>query len=530
MICSKTPLWPIPTGRSVLSTTPVPVDAEKFTLQIVETSSKEVSELLNAAFDLLQADIRALEKSCKDLIARKDSRSVLVRVYVSKDGDPHLRLDTDESYKLELLPEGRKLVASIKAKSFFGARHGFETLSQLVWLDPLAGSLLALDSASVDDAPRFKYRGLLLDTARNYFPVEDIMRTLDAMAGSKLNTFHWHATDSQSFPLKLNSTLQLALYGAYGPAAVYTAEDIRAIVRRARLRGIRVVVEIDAPAHVGYSWSWGKAAGYGDLAYCIETNPWKPFCGEPPCGQLNPQNEHVYEILEKIYAEIIELTGVRDVFHLGGDEVTENCWKQNTNANPIALWLDFMNRAFKALERANGGKVPALTLIWSSRLTQGGYLQKLDPRYGVQLWGGSSSPDMKAVVNAGFRSVMSHVDKLYLDCGYGSWQDSSEGNCAPVRQWQVIYNHRPWAEDPKWRVEGATACMWSEQLGPEGLDTRVWPRTDALAERLWSDPDIPVNDEVGLRLDMQRSRMVARGIGAVPLWPQWCTDNPLECA
>ncbi|RVE42263.1 hypothetical protein evm_013093 [Chilo suppressalis] len=540
MLCASTQLWPQPTGPVSLATAATPVKSGSFFLKVISSPSIEVTQHLNDAFALMREDMKSLEKSVNSEIRRSDigiPRSVHVRVAINGTGDPRMRLNTDESYKLTLRPVGNSLTVDITARSFCGARHGFETLSQLVWLDPYANSLLILEAATVEDAPRFSFRGLLLDTARNFFPVADLIRTIDAMAACKLNTFHWHVSDSQSFPLRLNSVPQLAQHGAYGPGAIYTMEDVKAVVHRARLRGIRVLLEVDAPAHVGRAWSWGPAAGLGHLAYCIEVEPWGAFCGEPPCGQLNPRNPHVYDLLERIYAEIIQVTGVDDLFHLGGDEVSERCWSQHFNdTDPMELWLEFTRRAMAALERANGGKMPELTLLWSSRLTRSPYLEQLDSKnLGVQVWGASRWPESRAVLDAGFRSVISHVDAWYLDCGFGSWRDSSDGHCGPYRSWQQMYEHRPWVEEGStgeglaWRVDGGAACQWTEQLSPGGLDARMWPRTAALAERLWSDRAEGAAADVYLRLNTQRARLVERGVRAAPLWPQWCSHNPHAC-
>ncbi|XP_045777555.1 probable beta-hexosaminidase fdl [Maniola jurtina] len=542
MLCASTQLWPQPTGPVSLATAAAHVRSNSFSLQVISSPSRELKDHLVDAFNLMVEDLKSLERNAGIENRRSSTgtpHDVLVRVTVNGTADPRMRQDTDETYKLTLRPAGNSLMVDITARSFVGARHGFETLSQLVWLDPYAASLLILEAATVEDGPRFRYRGLLLDTARNYFPVSDILRTIDAMGACKMNTFHWHVSDSQSFPLRLNSAPQLAQHGAYGPGAVYTTDDVRTIVRRARLRGIRVLIEVDAPAHVGKAWTWGPMAGLGHLAHCVEVEPWSTYCGEPPCGQLNPRNPNVYAILERIYAEIIQLTGVDDIFHLGGDEVSERCWAQHFNdTDPMELWFDFTKRAMHALERANGGKLPELTLLWSSRLTHTPYLERLDKkRFGVQIWGSSRWPESRAVLDAGYRSILSHVDAWYLDCGFGSWRDSSDGHCGPYRSWQQIYEHRPWIEEmpglatgvEPWRVDGGAACQWTEQLGSGGLDARVWPRTAALAERLWSDRAEGATADVYLRLDTQRARLLAKGIHAAPLWPRWCSHNPHAC-
>lgn len=112
------------------------------------------------------------------------------------------------------------------------------------------------------------------DKLFNFLPFQPqftgIKRTIDAMSGSKLNTFHWHITDSQSFPFVMDSLPKMKEYGAYSQKKVYTTSDIQEVVEYARVRGIRVLPEFDAPAHVGYGWQWGPSENLGELAVCID--------------------------------------------------------------------------------------------------------------------------------------------------------------------------------------------------------------------------------------------------------------------
>lgn len=109
---------------------------------------------------------------------------------------------------------------TLLAPNVFGARHGLETLSQLIVRDDLRRELVLPSQARIVDRPAYKYRGILLDTARSFVSIEAIKRTLDAMAGSKLNTFHWHITDSQSFPLVSQTYPKFSYYGAFSPDQV----------------------------------------------------------------------------------------------------------------------------------------------------------------------------------------------------------------------------------------------------------------------------------------------------------------------
>lgn len=105
----------------------------------------------------------------------------------------------------------------------------------------------------------------------------------------------------------------------------------------------QVIPEIDAPAHAGNGWDWGPKRGLGELSLCINQQPWSFYCGEPPCGQLNPKNNNTYLILQKLYEELLNLTGPTDYFHLGGDEVNLECWGQYFNETDLkGMWCDFM--------------------------------------------------------------------------------------------------------------------------------------------------------------------------------------------
>ncbi|KAG1347591.1 hypothetical protein COCNU_06G014200 [Cocos nucifera] len=157
-----------------------------------------------------------------------------------------LQHGVDESYSLSI-PSSTGL-ANLTAVTVWGAMRGLETFSQLSWgSDP---PVIAAD-VYIADRPIFPYRGVLVDTSRNYYPVEDIMRTIEAMGANKLNVFHWHITDSHSFPIVLPSEPELAQKGSYGPGMRYTPEDVKAIVEFGMSHGVRVLPEIDTPAIKG---------------------------------------------------------------------------------------------------------------------------------------------------------------------------------------------------------------------------------------------------------------------------------------
>ena len=145
---------------------------------------------------------------------------------------------------------------------------------------------------------------------------------IESLSYSKLNVFHWHLTDSQSFPLQLPSLPEFSVWGAYSPQMVYTPADIRDLVQFAEDRGVRMIPELDIPAHVGAGWESQDPS----LTVCHGASPWEEFCVQPPCGQLNPVVGEVFEVLGTIYTDILTLFSQPPSFHLGGDEIHIGCW------------------------------------------------------------------------------------------------------------------------------------------------------------------------------------------------------------
>lgn len=110
-------------------------------------------------------------------------------------------------------------------------------------------------------------------------------------------------------------------YGAYSPEKIYSYDEIKYLLRYALVRGVRIIMEIDSPAHAGYGWQWGKEAGYGDMVICLGKHPWWDYCVQPPCGQLNPLNNNTYAWLGKLYKDLVNAFPKGETFHMGGDEV-----------------------------------------------------------------------------------------------------------------------------------------------------------------------------------------------------------------
>ncbi|KZT64170.1 glycoside hydrolase family 20 protein [Daedalea quercina L-15889] len=433
--------------------------------------------------------------------------------------------ERDEAYTLTVPANGS--AATITATSTLGLYRGLTTFEQL-WYE-YQGTVYAINApVTIEDEPAYPYRGLLLDTSRNYFPVSDILRTLDAMSLVKLNEFHWHVVDSQSFPLEIPGYEELATYGAYGPDMVYSASDVQTIVSYAGARGIDVMVEVDTPGHTAVI-----ADAHPDFVACNQARPWATYANEPPAGQLRFTNATVAAWTAGLFSALARMFPSRLV-STGGDEINVPCYdadaetQRDLNATGLSFndaLAGFTSQTHAALEAA--GKTP---VVWEEMVLD--YNLTLSNETYVLVW--ISSEDAKEVADKGFRIIQAPSNYFYLDCGAGGWVgDYPAGNswCEPFKTWQYAYTFDPLANltaDQYPLVAGGQHNLWAEQSGPENLDPIVWPRAAASAEVFWSGAGGNVTAALP-RLHDVSFRMRQRGINSISLQPLWCALRPDEC-
>lgn len=527
-------LWPKPTGETDLGNFLSKININNIDIKLAnEGRSADLMKDAGNRFKNLVS--MAIPRG----VSPKSTGKAVTVLLVNENPDVReFSLDMDESYFIRVqAASSDRINATIKGGSFFGLRHGLETLSQLIVYDDIRNHMLIVRDVSISDKPVYPYRGVLLDTARNFYSIDSIKATIDAMAAVKLNTFHWHITDSQSFPLEVAKRPQLAKIGAYSPAKVYTKQAIQEVVEYGLVRGVRVLPEFDAPAHVGEGW---QDTG---LTVCFKAEPWARYCVEPPCGQLNPTREELYEYLEDIYKEMAGVFNT-DIFHMGGDEVSERCWNSSEEiqnfmlqnrwdldkASFLKLWNYFQTKAQDKAYKAFGKRLPLI--LWTSTLTDhthiDHFLDKDD--YIIQVWTTGSDPQVRGLLEKGYRLIMSNYDALYFDCGFGAWVGEGNNWCSPYIGWQKVYDNSPAeiAGDHKDLILGGEAALWSEQSDSSTLDNRLWPRAAALAERLWAEPQHKWNDAEHRMLHI-RERLVRMGIQAESIEPEWCYQNEGYC-
>jgi hexosaminidase len=381
-------------------------------------------------------------------------------------------LGENESYRLEVSKTGVLLTAP----NPLGVLHGLQTFLQLVRLTPQG---FVAPAVTIDDEPRFPWRGLMIDSGRHFMPVPVITRNLDGMEAVKMNVFHWHLSDDQGFPVE--SKLFPLLQGKGSNGQFYTQKQIGEVVQYARERGIRVVPEFDMPCHTT-SWLVGYpqlASGKGPYAIADRWGVMDPA--------IDPTREGTYQFLDRFIGEMAGLFPDA-YFHIGGDECDGKEW----DANP----------RIKAFMRAHGMKDnAALQSYFTARvqkLVAGHHkimegwdevLQPDTPRdVVIQSWRGEKA--LAVAVRQGNRVVLSNG--YYIDLNQPAAEhylvDPLAGDGGTL------------TPEQKARVLGGEATMWSEYVTGENIDSRIWPRTAAIAERLWSPENVRDVDSMYERL------------------------------
>jgi hexosaminidase len=398
-----------------------------------------------------------LASAVERLAARVSRQTGIPRIHRPSDALPTLvvtvkaaapdfpTLGEDESYELTVDATS----AQLKAPTVTGALRGMETFAQLIVSAPRG---FEIPSVHIEDHPRYPWRGLMLDVSRHWMPIEVVLRNLDGMAAVKLNVFHWHLSDDQGFRVESKRFPKLQQLGSDG--FFYTQDEVRRVIAYARDRGIRVVPEFDIPGH---TTAW--FAGYPELAsapgpYEIERY-WGIF--KPT---MDPSNEAVYTFLDAFLQEMTALFP-DPYFHIGGDEVEGSQWKESAAVQKFARDHNLANQAaihgyFNTRVQAMVKKYGKIMVGWDEVLQPG-----LAPDTIIQSWRGQTA--LAAAAKSGYRGILSFG--YYLD------------HLRPASYHYKI--------DPGESL-GGEACMWNEYASAENVDSRIWPRMIAIAERFWS--------------------------------------------
>lgn len=409
--------------------------------------------------------------------------SAQLQINCTKSGK--IGLYEDESYHLDI----KQNQITINATSDLGALHGLETLLQMLQNNSTS---FYFPNSQISDFPRFTWRGLMIDAARHFQPVDVIKRNIDGLAAMKMNVFHWHLVDDQGWRIEMKKhpkLIDLASDGMY-----YTQEEIKNIVKYADERGILIVPEIDVPGHgsailTAYPEIGSKVItltggtsekniqGSAIATYGIERNAgiFSPT--------LDPSNPKTYQLLSELFDEVCPLFPGA-YFHIGGDENEGKDWdanpkiqafkKKNNLTTNHELQTYFTMQLVPMLKK-HGKQLMGWEEILTKNMSKEAIIHSWrGPNEGVVA--GQSLVD---AVKKGYKTVLSNG--YYIDLMY------------PIAS-HYLNDPMPKGADltaeEKARILGGEATMWTELTTPSTIDSRVWPRTAAIAERLWSAEDI----------------------------------------
>ncbi len=430
--------------------------------------------------------LRQLARQTGLPLALKPSKSAKATLVIQTDhaGKEIQEVGEDESYILDVSTASARL----RATTPLGAMHGLQTFLQLVDVSPDGFSVPAV---TIQDKPRFPWRGLMMDSARHFIPLEVIRRNLDGMEAVKMNVFHWHLSENQGF--RAESKKFPKLHESGSDALYYTQDEIRELIAYARDRGIRVVPEFDMPGH-STAWFVGHpelASGKGP--YEIERR-WGIF--DPA---MDPTNEKVYKFLDDFIGEMARIFPDH-YFHIGGDEVNGKEWDANPKIQAYVKTHGIKNN--QALQAYFSGRVQKLvtkhgkTVVgWDEVLVEG-----VPKDIVIQSWRGQAS--LAQAAKQGYRGILSNG--YYLDLGWSAARhyavDPMSGDAANL------------SAEEKQRILGGESCMWAEYVSPENVDSRIWPRNSAIAERLWSPQEVRDPASMYARLDFVSARLEWLGL------------------
>lgn len=491
----------------------------------------------------------------------KRENAVLSQVDLSiEDSDADLQQGVDESYTIDITQTSQ--IVNITAKTVWGALHAFTTLQQII-ISSGNGSLLIEQPVSISDYPNYPYRGALIDTGRNFISLPKIYEQIDGMSLSKMNVFHWHLVDAQSWSVQMQVYPQMT-QGAYSPQETYSQDDIRGVIAYARARGVRIIPEIDMPGHASQGWSSVDPSIIACADSWWSNDNWPLHTAvEPNPGQLDILNNKTYEVIKNVYSELAGLFS-DNIFHVGADELQTGCYNFSTAVQNyfasnssrtyndlVQVWVD---RAIPTFASAANKTL----MMWEDILLAVPHAYTLPKNVILQSWN-NGLENIQNLTAMGYDVVVSSADFFYLDCGFGGWVSNDPrynemvnpnasvptfnygGNggswCGPYKTWQRIYDYDftlNLTDTEKAHVVGAEVPLWSEQVDDTVISSKMWPRAAAMAELAWSGNKDPVTGlkrttEMTQRILNFREYLVANGVQATPLMPRYCLQHPHAC-
>ena len=452
-----------------------------------------------------------------------------------------------EGYCLNVTEEGVRATAADDA----GAFYALQTLRQLA--KPVGEGVFAVPCVEIADSPKYRWRGVMLDDSRHFLGKETVMKVLDLMGQYKLNVLHWHLVDDQGWRLEIKKHPELVEYGAVRPASVgfaerptwpepdkrihyevnterygpffYTQDDVREILAYAAARHITVVPEIELPGHERALLAARPDLGCRGSALARVPRVFWSIESDVLCAG----NDDVLRYLEDIFDEVCELFP-SEIIHIGGDECPKTRWQEcpKCQARKAALGLAderglqaWMTAHFAAYLAKKGRRI----IGWDEVLHGDVPKSVIGMSWRVSARGGAGGDYVSAAdgIARGFDMVMTPNKLCYYSAPQALPDDPypyySGGNGIPLAQ---AYTFDPMAnlpESARPHVLGGQASIWTESIWTRfDLEWKMWPRTFAMAEILWSDPPAP-RDYEGFRrrAAVHRRRLIAQHVNCAPV-------------
>lgn len=416
--------------------------------------------------------------------------------------------DKGEAYRLHVRADG----ISIEAEGPTGALRALSTLRQLAGLSPNG---IRIPLQTIEDKPRFAWRGVMLDPARNFISVETLQRQIDAMERVKLNTLHLHLSDDQGF--RVESRLYPKL-NAGGP--FYTQAQIRELVAYADARGVRIVPEFDVPGH-----SQAMVEAYPEIGVIKQS-----AIPGLKASALNPASPATWRFVRGLFAEMAALFP-DPYFHAGGDEVSAGIWQ---DAPGMAAWMKREGLADQhavesrfAREMARILKARGKKMIGWEEVAAAG----VGPDVVVQAW--QTSNAMASATAGGHPTLMSagYYLNLLLPAEYHYALDPAQTSGAGLAPDHAAFLRKlspilakmitdalvdqpkpPLTAEQEAKLRGGEMALWGEIATDELIDHHLWPRAAAVAERFWSDRSIRDTDDMYARLAIVSAQLSASGL------------------
>jgi hexosaminidase len=492
-----------------------------------------------------------------------------INVKVS-DWKADLQQGVDESYTIEISPKSSTI--QVTSKTAWGALHAFTTLQQIIISDGGHSNLFIEQPVTIKDHPNYSYRGVMMDTARNFISLPKMKEQLDGMGLSKLNVLHWHITDNQAWPIHLDVYPEVTK-DAYSAREIYSKKDVADVIAYARARGVRVIPEIDMPGHSASGWQQIDK----DIVTCENSwwsnDDWPLHTAvQPNPGQLDVMNPKTYEVVEKVYSELSHQFS-DDFFHVGGDELQTGCFNfssrirdwfaedsSRTYFDLNQYWIDHSYDMFTD-PKVTGKKNRRLMMWEDVVLSHNSAAPDVPKDVIMQSWN-NDTDHIRRLADMGYDVIVSSWSFFYLDCGNGGYvtndprYNSPQINpdpagaelsfnyggpggswCAPYKTWQRVYDYdfdANMTETQKKHILGVTATLWAEQIDDSVISIKMWPRAAALAELAWSGNRDPKTGKkrttyLAQRIFNFREYLQANGVLAAPLVPRYCSAHPHTC-